>query len=311
MILYRATIRPIVSFLSPLQSDTLFGAFCWSYRYRFGEEMLEQFLAKMESEPAVIFSNAFPKGTLPLPLGVRDVSADFEIIESKTERKRAYQNHKKIKNARFVRREWFQKIADGTCTGFTQGLTGEKAQEQVSVHNMVFRQEGIVKQIDGSGNLYAESEFFCEAGQAYDIYVLSSLEPGILRDTVQLMFLLGIGRNKSTGKGAFELCEWQEERELAERENPNAFVALSNFVPSYKDPVHGWYKTLIKYGKLDREYAASENPFKKPILFLQAGAVFLTEEDRPYYGRCLKHVSVKENVVVNGHTIAIPLRLNL
>lgn len=311
MVLYRAVIRPIVSFMSPLQSDTLFGAFCWSYRYYYGEKMLEQLLEEMKEKPTVIFSNAFPKGTLPAPLGTRDVSADFETIESKVERRKAYQDHKKIKNARFVEREWFQKIADGNCSGFTQGLKGEGFQEQASVHNMVSREDGIVKQIEGSGSLYAEDEFFCETGQEYDIYVLSSLEPEILKSTIQLMLMLGIGKNKSTGKGAFELCEWEEEHGLTDWKDSNAFMALSNFVPSQKDPVHGWYKTFVKYGKLDREYAAAEYPFKKPILFLQAGAVFLTQENRPYYGRCLENVSARTNVVVNGYTIAVPLRLNL
>ena len=70
----------------------------------------------------------------------------------------------------------------------------------------------------------------------------------------------------------------------------------------------GHYKTLVKYGKLDREFAASEQPFKKPLLYIQAGAVFYTDDFHPCYGRIVKNVSTRSGVVVNGRTIAVPIQ---
>ena len=237
---YRIVIRPIMSFSSPLQSDTLFGAFCWSYRYSYGEEALTEFLCNMKEKPSIIFSNAFPKGTFPLPLGIRDTLADFEMIENKEERRKAYQNHKKIKSAKYVTKEWFEKICRGDYAGFTKGLVDDGVQEATIMHNMVSRDVGIVKknEDDQSGNLYEEDEFFMEAGREYDVYMESSLEEETLKQVVQLMFLLGIGKNKSIGKGAFELLEWHQEY-IVVVENANAFVTLSNFVPAKNDPVNG------------------------------------------------------------------------
>lgn len=308
---YRIVIRPIMSFSSPLQSDTLFGAFCWSYRYSYGEEALTELLDAMKKgSHLVIFSNAFPKSTLPLPLGIRDTLADFEKIENKEERRKAYQNHKKIKSAKYVEKDWFEKICKGDYAGFTKGLVDEGVQEATVMHNMVSRDVGIVKknEDDQSGNLYDEDEFFMEAGREYDVYMDSSLEEETLKQVVQLMFLLGIGKNKSIGKGAFELLEWHQENKLF-IENANAFVTLSNFVPAKNDPVNGQYKIITKYGKLDREYASSDIPFKKPILFLQAGAVFYEENVREYYGRCVENVSVMEGVVVSGYAMVVPMKL--
>lgn len=312
MQLYRITVKPVMSFSSQLQSDTFFGAFCWNYRYYCGETELEYMLKGMrEGHPSVIFSNAFPKDTLPLPLGIRDTSMNFEDIEKKEERKRAFQNHKKLKGARFVRREWFEKIMEGDYNGFTAGLAEDGYQEQTVMHNMVSRQAGTVMKLGESGNLYDESEVFTDAEQEYDIYLLSSLDSPILKEVIERMFLLGIGRNKSVGKGAFEVKAWLEEPPFTPANNTNGYMALSNFVPARHDPTDGWYKTLVKYGKLDREYAASEIPFKKPVLFLQAGAVFYDDEVKEYYGKCLEGVSIRKEIVTSGYTIAMPMHLKI
>lgn len=312
MVLFRIVVRPVMSFASPLQGDTLFGAFCWSYRYCHGKEKLEELLEEIKAgRQQVIFSNAFPGGTLPLPLGIRDAKVDFELIEGKEERKKAYQEHKKMKSARYVKREWFRTIQAGEHEGFTCGLLDAGVKEQSMVHNMVSRQEGVVKNIDGSGNLYEEDEFFADKDSLYDIYMLSSLPEDVLRPVVDLMFLLGIGKNKSTGKGAFEVKDWQVEKELLTCGKKNGFMALSNFIPAQNDPVRGRYKTLVKYGKLDREYAMSEIPFKKPLIFIEAGAVFQDENVKLHYGCWKEDVSVMNGVVTNAQTIAVPMWIEL
>ncbi len=312
MVLYRVAIRPVMSFASPVQGDTLFGAFCWSYRYSCGEEALTELLGELKSgRQQIIFSNAFPGGTLPLPLGIRDAAADFEKIETKEERKKAYQEHKKLKSAKYVTRQWFQKLQEGDYHGFTAGLCDEGITEQTVVHNMVSRQEGSVKNIEGSGSLYGEDEFFVGKDQTYDVYVLSTLPEDRLRTIIEMMFQLGIGKDKSTGKGAFEVVGWQEEKELLNCKRSNGFVALSNFIPAQGDPTEGRYKTLVKYGKLDREYAISEAPFKKPLIFIQAGGVFKDENVKMHYGRYATQISMIPGVVINGQTIAVPMQISM
>ncbi len=309
MQLYRAEICPISSFSSQLQSDTFFGAFCWSYKYIYGEKDLENLLLEMKrGTPPVIFSNAFPTGMLPMPLEIHDQTTDYKNIENKGELKKAFQKRKKLKSAGYVAKEWFYEICQGNDSGFTAGLGSDDIYEQTVVHNMVSRGSGTVENIDGSGNLYEEDELFVKEGSTYDVYILSSLETEVLRKTFEMVCFLGIGKNKSTGKGTFRLLNWQEEQ--IKNVNANGYVALSNFVPAREDPVDGHYKFLIKYGRLDREYASDDIPFKKPVLFFQAGAVFRDDLVRPYYGRCIEHISIRDEVVTNAYTIAYPIHLH-
>ena len=96
--LYRITIKPISSFVSKLQSDTFFGAFCWSYKYLYGDEQLEIFLDEcLQGKPKVIFSNAFPAGYLPVPLGVYQRPCLLDMTEDKKTRKAAYEKNKEYK----------------------------------------------------------------------------------------------------------------------------------------------------------------------------------------------------------------------
>ena len=259
----------------------------------------------------MIFSNAFPAGTFPLPMGVRDNAADFERIEKKEERQRAYQQHKRLKNARYIEKSWFRKIQEGADSGFSAGLTEDEVREMTVPHNLVSRQDGVVKNLDGNGSLFEEDEFFGIPGHEYDVYILSSFSEDVLKPLVRTMFLLGIGKNKSTGKGSFELKGWYEEQELLDCPQANAYMALSNFIPAPGDPAEGWYKPFVKFGKLDREYAMTETPFKKPLLFFQAGAVFRTEQVNLYYGSCMENISAIDGVLANAYTIAVPVRLNL
>ena len=158
--------------------------------------------------------------------------------------------------------------------------------------------------------LFSVEEKFVNDG-VYDLYILTGLERPMLQKTLELMFTLGIGARKSVGKGSFDLLSLEEDHELAAFSAGNAFMALSNFIPVSSDPADGFYKTFVKYGKLDRELSVAEQPFKKPLMFLEAGAVFRCDDQgvRPYYGRCLHGIAVDPNISVNAFTIAIPMRL--
>lgn len=305
MPLYRAVIAPCSSFASPLQGDTLFGAFCWSYLRRRGEAGLRELLEHCRAQrPPVIFSNGFPTGTFPLPCGVFDEANQYETIESKAQRREAYRRNKTVKNARYVKADAFWRIVSGDRRGFTGDLRGEGSIPGETMHNMVSRDSDTVENLDGAGNLFVSEETFSDT--AYDCYILSTLDAEELRNTLDLMLTLGIGADKSTGKGAFRLEDFSE-CGFPAPETANGFVALSNFIPASHDPVEGSYKTFVKFPKLDREFAGSDMPFKKPMLFLKCGAAFRTNEIRPFYGRCVSGVSLRNpDILLNACTIAVP-----
>lgn len=311
MPLFRAVIRPLGPLASPLQSDTLFGAFCWSWLHMYGEEDLKEEIIdySLYDLPPVVFSNAFPHDALPLPVGCYDMASRFQDLTGKDERLRAYRQNKKLKGARYVSREAFLRVKTGDWRDFTADLVPEPGREETTIHNMVSRESGTVENIDGAGNLFGSDRRFFDQEQKFDMYVLSELPLERTRETLELMLSLGIGADKSSGCGGFELLTLEEERELQKLpEGANAFVALSNFLPAASDPEEGWYRTFAKYPKLDREMAGGDAPFKRPMLMLKAGSMFLTEKPKPWYGRCVTRVAaVPEPVTANGCTIAVPV----
>jgi len=313
MTLYQAVIAPEGPLASPLHSDTLFGAFCWSWLRCFGRESLESELIEpsLSGEPPVIFSNGFPHGALPLPMGCYDTANRFEALTDKAERRAAYQQGKKLKGARFVERIGFDRIRDGDWSGFTKCLTEEGGKEETTIHNMVSRDSGTVENLDGAGDLFGSVRRFFDPAQRFDCYILTGLPQGRLSTVLELMLSLGIGADKSSGCGLFCLESLEEEKNLpVPPEGANGFVALSNFLPARQDPTDGTWQLLPKYPKLDREFAESETPFKKPLLFLKAGAMFRADAPRPWYGRCLTGIAaVDAPVTVNGCTIAVPVRI--
>ena len=313
MTLYQAVIAPEGPLASPLHSDTLFGAFCWSWLRCFGRESLESELIapSLSGEPPVIFSNGFPHGALPLPMGCYDTANRFEALTDKVERRAAYQKGKKLKGARFVAREGFDRIRAGDWGGFTRYLAEEGGKEETTIHNLVSRDSGTVENLDGAGNLFGSVRRFFDPAQRFDCYILTALGRGRLSAVLELMLSLGIGADKSSGCGAFRLESLEEEKDLpVPPEGANGFVALSNFLPARRDPTDGAWQLLPKYPKLDREFAQGDAPFKKPLLFLKAGALFRTDAPKPWYGRCLTGIAaVDAPVTVNGCTIAVPFRV--
>ncbi len=66
---YRLTLAPRSSFVTPLQSDTLFGHLCWAMRNRDGPERLTGFLDDFRgNSPPLLIYDALPEGRLPAPL---------------------------------------------------------------------------------------------------------------------------------------------------------------------------------------------------------------------------------------------------
>ena len=312
MSLYKIKIEPESSFCSPLQSDTFFGAFCWSYLYQCGEQALKELLYRYKNGiPDIIFSNAFPSGTLPLPVGISQLKKRQDDLRTKQERYQKYIESKNKENLSYITLEDFNRIINGSLEhSDTVKDTETKA---MLWRNMVNRETNTVENIDGDSNLFEIEETFSTEG--FDIYIYSTLEKKILENTLREMFMSGIGAQRSIGKGAFKLLG---ELELFEgfkiQEKSNAFVALSNFVPGKSDPINGYYKTFVKYPKISYTSSETDSPFKKPLIFLKAGSVFFAQPVKRFYGSCIEKVALKagtvsDEIVIGAYTVAIPCYL--
>lgn len=318
MNLYKITIKPISSYCSPLQSDTLFGAFCWSYLYEYGENGLQKLIDNYKNGiPDIIFSNAFPSGRLPMPVGLNESMKETTFLETKQERYKKYIADKSRKQAATISLDGFNDIINGKCG--TSKLDKEchlepREEPQLEWRNMVSREKDTVENIDGASSLFEVEQFFTEG--SFDIYLYSTFTPMILKDVLTKMFSYGIGAQRSVGKGAFHL-EGEVEYFQGFRYplNPNAFVALSNFVPQRDDPTEGNYKAFVKYPKMTYMENPEDSPFKKPIIFLQAGSIFRAQPIKEFYGSCVEHIALKDSavsdeIIIGAYTIAVPCRFD-
>lgn len=313
MNLYKIVIRPVTSFCSPLQSDTFFGAFCWSYLYQYGEQALQEFLHNYKAgKPDIIFSNAFPAGRLPMPMGINGFSKKQEHLPTKLERYQKYVADKKNAYLSEISLDDFNRVINGE-TELSSDFRNMEL-KTMSWRNMVNRETDTVENIEGESCLFEVEQIYSRG--EYDVYILSVFDKEKLDRILEQMFQSGIGAQRSVGKGAFHITsELEEFNEFKFPENPNAFVALSNFIPGRGDTADGCYKTFVKYPKVSYVSAEEDSPFKKPLIFLKAGSVFYDQPVREFYGSCMERVALKDGrvsdeIVIGAYTIAIPCYVN-
>lgn len=317
MNLFKITIEPVSSFCSPLQSDTLFGAFCWSYLYGYGESALHKLIDHYKKGmPDIIFSNAFSAGRLPMPVGMDGPVARGALLETKQERYRRYIADKNRKQMADVSLDEFNSIINGynrvplKDSGDSQG---PRIEPQMEWRNMVSRGTDRTENIDGAGSLFEVEQYFAEG--FFDIYISSTFDRVVLEGILAEMFRYGIGAQRSVGKGGFRLKGGVEQFQgFVYPDNPNAFVSLSNFIPQRNDPAEGYYKAFVKYPKVSDTKNPDDSPFKKPVIFLQAGSVFKTQPVKEFYGSCIEKIALKggmvsDEIIIGAYTIAVPCQL--
>lgn len=316
MEIYQVILEPQSPFSSPIQSDTLFGAFCWSWKRLYGENSLLDLLGEYKKgSPPILFSNLFPYGLLPMPMKKMSYLNAEKREGSKEQRLAKYQRLKKLKKQKYVTLDNFNRYVAGENT---MGEEDNGLATVISYGNQVNRKLGTVGADDEGGLFTREEYYFVNQGlkdvktpvKVWFLMKVNNKYERKLRPVVELMCVLGIGGHKSIGRGLCRLEECSVFSGINVPENPQAFVTLSSFIPDIQDPVEGYYQILLKYGKTDREYAASEKPYKKALVMLSEGSVFKTQNVKPYYGRIIHNVSaLNEDIVHYGLAFPVPIRL--
>lgn len=294
------------SFITPFWADTIFGGLCWVIREREGSHFLTDMLQDFcNGDPWFVLSNAFPGDLLPKPLikikRPSPLSKEAMIMTAKED--------KSLKKIRFL-----------TLTEFGEMINGRRVNIQKkdseiipgsTLHNQINRITGLTGE---GGGLYEQEELYLNPAYSYLSVYVKLKDPQKLewlKEIFRHLGRTGLGKRKSTGKGAFELVQVEECGIFENISSPNAFLSLSHFVPAPTDPTQGSYRFLVKYGKLGEILALAENPFKKPLLMVEAGSVFrLKDNFKPYYGQMVPNIAYGcPEVVQYGLAFSVPVRL--
>jgi len=307
---FKIEIEPTSSFATKFESDTLFGSFCWNLLYKYGENKLKALLKKYDTEPFIIFSNAFFSDELPKPLLKPVISKDKNI--------------KSIKKTEFLNKAQLIGLLKESRNNNT-ALTLTQINNLIS-NNLREKQGGNVKEtvndieektktldciiqknyIDRLGyysnnKLFAVKETFYAEDVKLNIFVKHS--DSITREEIEEIFKLiavnGFGKDKSTGKGKFKFSiheEFEEKEFLNPADNIDKYwvMSLSNaYIEDIENNgllAYQFIKSYVKFPKMGGAAASSGVPFKNPVVLLTPGSTFKPLVKKDYYGNAIKNV---------------------
>lgn len=291
-------LKPHSSFRAAMRSDTLWGACCWGMRLLYGKGYLEAFLESYQTPDTDVkpfyISSAFPfleknNQRIPfLPPPVRQVEYYKESAgKSYEEEKQQMRRWKTAGDNQWLSKAQFEYAFCG-ITPAPKQLVGHPAIEvRPMTHNTIDRLVGSTLTANNRGQLFHTEERYVlekERKQNAGLYFLAAGNTDLLESVLRLLEHLGIGGDRSIGKGRFDM-EW-EDFDIHEPSDANGLMALSLYHPNpeellklekSQDPVLN-YKTIVRQG-----WKAAHN--KKPVLYLEEGSVIPILSDKQVWGR--------------------------
>jgi len=313
MALYRIRIKLCSPIVTPLKGDTIWGHIVWGIANHEGNEAVDKFLKKEQSDPpAMVVSSAFPAGMVCLPLPLPP-----EEKETSSERKRK----KKIKYA--YAGHFFDNMesAEKDEKDKDKKKEDEKKQSVLNsepvMHNTIDRYTNTVLEekspflieeqwpkIKG-GN--AKAKYPYELFAEWDIYILSSFEHKRIKQLFEWAFENGYGADASTGKGKIDVIS--EAVPVKTKIKGNTYMALGPFVGSGNGITNLRADIFVRSGKLGGAFAAALTPYKKPVMLYDEGARFVSDKPIEYTGRLLEkmHHSEAYNICQSGFAPVIPI----
>lgn len=333
--IYKLTLSQKSGLLTELQSDTIFGHFCWRMKELSGEETLVEFLnfyKKRNPNPVFTISNSFFErdGKVFLSNPLLPINSKKES-KTKDEKINEFLNYKDSKKRKFLTLEQFnfalnadyEKLYEAVVNDDTnQPKYIEDLRTSVEISRVTYSSKE--SQLFSYSPFYIQEEIINSSKQIFTetktiifikIIDKNSFEKYNCKDLIKEVFNIGFGKKKSSGYGEFEVIDFKEYNEFKEPVDSNGFITLSNYLPSTDDNLtlkNSYYGLNIKYGKFGEELSLSENPFKRPIVFMIPGSCFIAEK-KDFYGRCTKEKeisSLHENAIQNEIAFSLRMKIN-
>ncbi len=289
MKLYKTTITPTSNFLTPLKGDTLFGHLCWSIRFVFGKKRLEEFLNDYDNNPFLIISDGFPTGYLPKPKMMSNLLGE-NTLEKKSNRKKVWLAKKELENGEYY-----------------------KARTDKEINN-IDKKDTIIRNSINYKTATTEGDKFSPYGvnemsfSKKDIFFLVRFDFKLeeLNKCLEFVSKSGYGKDSTIGKGRFEFTSFEE---VDKNDISNTYMALSPFVVHNLKCKEIYYEPFTRFGKSGAS-RAFKNPFKKPIIFADYGAVIKFEKkmDIRYIGKAVTNISTYNDIVHQGYSIVLPIK---
>lgn len=266
---YKTIIQPQTAFGTPLVGDTLFGQICWGIVEQYGEDKLTACLQDYTAgKPFLVVSDAMPENHLPLPTLPSHYWTQGKETDRKQLKKRQW-----LPESDFREKEshlWQQSAKRN------DDIESHLITSQQQAHNSLNRQSGTTG-TDAFAPFESEQIWFA-ANSQWQIYLLldqTRLSPQELKTILENIGKMGYGRDASSGLGKYAIVDLITS-DLFQSNQGNALLTLSACCPQqqhYSGSL-SFYNTLTRFGRHGNTQATAGNPFKKPVLMAQTGAVF-------------------------------------
>ncbi len=317
------TLKQKSGLLTELQSDTIYGNFCWRLKERFGVDKLNEFISLYRNDnPVFLLSDGLLKVKNEIHFPRPYIFQKPETKENKVDKILEFVERKKSKERNYLTLSELNKfLSDGKIELEQKDDIDSNKKKNKRKKKEIEESLRVSVQIDrnsfasAEGKLYSYNPKFSRDDISFVVLIKVLDEDkykefdceNIIKDT----FTVGFGKKKSSGYGQFEVIGCEEFNKIEEPKESNTFYVLGNFLPANEDKITPiGYDINTKYGKFGEELALSDNPFKNPIVFLTAGSCFQTSAKKDFYGRVTDKGEVapsKEFVVQFG----MPFTLNL
>ena len=265
--LVRVTLQPRSVWTTPWQADSVLGALaCMWARFHGTAALRRDFLDPwMDNAPRFVLSDAFPTGRMPAPAALP------LLWEWPPE------DRKKLKRCDWLAVDEFRELqqAGQPDIAFRRNGNGTLIRHHVRIRNSVPR---AVSDLDADTvQLFEVPYSTLTSDRGLTVYARVSGDGlAVLVESLDMLGKVGFGADASVGHGAFQRGGDPEPcSELDDVPDADGFVSLSTFQPAASDPVDGFWRTFIKYGKMAPEFHGSAI-FKRPQVMLRPGACFRT-----------------------------------
>jgi CRISPR-associated protein Csm4 len=303
-------IEPISSFVTKIESDTLFGVFCWNLLYKYGENRLIELLKKFNEEPFIVFSNAFFADKLPKPYlkpvrlndkNIKDIKKTVLLNKIDFMGLLKDNRNKDIALTSTQINDLIRKRLEEKQTFKTSGTKGY-IEENIESTNKIIQKNYIDRLGDCSNNkLFAVEETFYSKNIKLNVFIKYSdlITKGEIEEVFKLIAVNGFGKDKSTGKGKFDFLiieEFEEKELLSPPDNIDKYwiMSLSNgYIKDIDNNALIKYKFIqshVKFPKMGGTAANSDVPFKNPVVLITPGSTFKPLIKKEYYGNAIKNV---------------------
>lgn len=334
--IHKLTLSQKSGLLTELQSDTIFGHFCWRLKDMLGEQKLDEFLKLYKTgNPAFTISNSYFErdNCLFLPNPLLPLVNEEEEEKSKDEKIKIFLDYKDSKKRKLLTLCQFNLAINGELNKMKESIRKDDSKQPKYIDDLRTSVE-ISRETFSSkeGQLFSYAPYYVEEEpidkkkseytKTNTIVFVKVLDEDAFskfdcENILKEVFNIGFGKKKSSGYGEFEVIGFERFDGFKEPDDSNGFITISNYIPSIEDGLtaeNSYYDLNIKYGKLGEELALSNNPFKKPIVFMTPGSCFKTEEKKDFYGRCVSDIvqlsGLKDKVIQSGIAFSLRMKIN-